>query len=86
MASEVKEAFVRRPHLVDSADGFIRMEVVSPCDQPDEFWLMTYWSDVPSYKKWHASAAHHESHRGIPKGLKLDPTATEVRIFSHISS
>src|SRR5918912_942676 len=43
MADQVKDAFVNRPHLVDDAPGFIRMEVISPCDDPREIWLFTYW-------------------------------------------
>lgn len=30
MAAEVKNAFVDRPHLVEDAPGFIRLEVISP--------------------------------------------------------
>ena len=86
MTTKVKQAFADRPHQVEDADGFMRLDVVSPCDEPDEIWLLTYWSDLPSYQKWHKSPAHHQSHSGIPKGLKLDASATQVRIFDHICS
>ena len=43
MAEEVRQAFRDRPHLVDGAPGFLRMEVLTPRDDPDEFWLLT-WS------------------------------------------
>jgi len=36
MTDEVKQAFQQRPHRVDNAAGFVRMEVLSPCDAPDE--------------------------------------------------
>ena len=45
MIDEVKAAFRNRPHLVEEAPGFVRMEVLSPLDRPEEVWLMTYWSD-----------------------------------------
>ncbi|MGB8129983.1 MAG: antibiotic biosynthesis monooxygenase family protein [Candidatus Angelobacter sp.] len=86
MTPEVKQAFLNRPHQVESASGFIRLDVVSPHDQPDEIWLLTYWSDFSSYEQWHKSPAHHESHHGIPRGLKLDPASTQVRVFEHICS
>jgi heme-degrading monooxygenase HmoA len=86
MTPQVKEAFASRPHQVESAAGFMRLDVVSPCDEPDEIWLLTYWSDLASYHAWHKSPAHHQSHAGIPKGLKLDPAATQVRVFEHICS
>jgi heme oxygenase (mycobilin-producing) len=86
MDAEVKKAFILRPHLVDSAEGFIRMEVLSPEDMPNEIWLMTYWADIASYRTWHKSHAYHESHLGIPKGLKLVPGSTALRIFNLIAS
>ena len=85
MTPEVQSAFRQRPHLVDRASGFLRMEVMSPHDDPSEFWLLTWWTDEDSYKTWHKSHLYRESHEGIPRGLKLDPTATQVRFFSTIS-
>lgn len=81
----VKEAFRQRPHLVDSARGFIRMHVVSPREEPDAFWLLTWWTDEQSYRDWHHSHAYHESHAGIPAGLKLVPGRTRITFFDHVA-
>ena len=86
MTPEVKQAFLNRPHEVEGVAGFIRLDVVSPCGQPDEIWLLTYWRELSSYEQWHKSPAHHESHQGIPRGLKLDASSTQVRVFEHICS
>ena len=86
MDAEVKQAFLLRPHLVDNAAGFMRMDVLSPEDMPNEIWLMTYWVDIASYRTWHKSHAYHESHAGIPKGLKLVPGSAALRIFNLVSS
>ena len=86
MSEDVAAAFRDRPHLVESADGFVRLDVISPDDDPAEFWLITYWRDEESFRRWHASHAYRESHDGIPKGLKLDPSATQVRAFRYIAS
>lgn len=86
MTTEVKDAFVKRPHLVDRAEGYLRMDVLSPKDAPNEIWLITYWRDEESFKVWHKSHMYHESHKGIPKGLKLIPDRTEVRYFEHVAS
>lgn len=86
MTAEVKEAFRNRPHLVDSVEGFLRMEVLSPADAPDEIWLMTWWADEASFRAWHHSHHHHASHQGIPRGLKLDPAATQLRFFEVVST
>jgi heme-degrading monooxygenase HmoA len=81
MVEPVRLAFRNRPHLVDSAPGFIRLEVMSPADQPEEVWLSTYWQDEQSYHVWHKSHAYHQSHSSIPKGLKLVPRSAEIRCF-----
>lgn len=86
MTAEVKEAFRDRPHMVDDAPGFLRMEVISPLDAPEEIWLLTYWSDESSYRNWHHGHTYRDSHRGIPKGLRLDPKGTEIRFFEHVCS
>ncbi|GAB2542874.1 antibiotic biosynthesis monooxygenase family protein [Rufibacter soli] len=85
VAPEVKEAFINRPHLVDSAPGFQRMEVMSPQDNPNEIWLLTHWQDEESYQVWYKSHQYQDSHKDIPKGLKLVPGSTKVRLFSLVS-
>ena len=86
MESEVREAFRARPRKVDSVDGFIRMEVLSPRDAPEEIWLLTYWRDEPSFHAWHRSHLYSESHAGIPRGLKLKPGSTSIRFLDHITA
>ncbi len=86
MAGEVKEAFVSRPHLVEAAPGFVRLDVISPVDDPQEVWLLTYWQDEESFRVWHHGHLYHESHRGIPKGLKLVPRSASLRFFEHVAS
>ncbi len=83
---KVREAFCQRPHLVDDAPGFIRMEVANPCDDAKEFWLLTWWKDEASFATWHRSHAYKEAHLGIPKGLKLDPAKTRVMGFEVFAS
>lgn len=85
LVAEVRDAFVRRPHLVDEARGFVRMDVVSPSSDEAEFWLLTYWEDETSFTEWHRSHLYRESHAGIPAGLKLVPEATELLTFRYIT-
>ena len=81
MAGEVRAAFCNRLHCVDSVAGFLGMEVMSPLGDAAEIWLLTRWSDEESYRNWHRGHDYHESHKGIPKGLKLVPGSTEIRLF-----
>lgn len=86
MDEDVRHAFRNRPHLVDDAAGFLRMEVFSPVDQPASFWLMTFWENAESFETWHRSHQYQASHGGIPTGLKLVPGQNKISRFDHISS
>jgi heme oxygenase (mycobilin-producing) len=86
MTASVKASFRGRPHLVDGAPGYLRMDVMSPVDRPDEIWLMTFWTDEASFRAWHHSHLYHASHKGIPEGLKLVPGETQIRGFEHVAS
>ena len=83
---EAREAFRNRPHLVDKAPGFIRMEVISLRELPAEIWLVTYWEKEEAFSEWHKSHLYRESHKGIPKGLKLMPKSARLRFFESICS
>jgi len=85
LTDKVKEAFLNRPHSVDHFPGFVRLEVLSPYDSPNEIWLFTHWQDELSYRQWHSSHSYRESHAGIPKGLKLVPSATQLRLFDLVT-
>ena len=86
MEVEVADAFRNRPHFVENAPGYVRMEVLSPTEDASEFWLVTYWSDEASFRAWHHGHLFRESHAGIPHGLRLDPSATELRGFHYVAS
>lgn len=86
ISAEVRDAFITRPHLVDDASGFVGMEVLSPTGDPDEFWLLTRWDDEPSYRTWHSGHAYRQSHKGIPSGLRLDPSRTQIMTFRSFAS
>lgn len=86
MTAEVKAAFRHRPHLVDSAPGYRRMEVISPLDRPEEIWLITFWADEASFRQWLHRSTYHESHCGIQMGLKPLPGETTISPFELVSS
>jgi len=85
MEDAVREAFINRPGLVEDADGFVGLNVLSPRNNPAEFWLITHWENEESFHHWHK---HHrtESHQLIPKGLKLVKNSFSLDFFDHITS
>ena len=54
--------------------------------RPEEIWLLTFWTDEASFHAWHHSHLYHDSHKGIPKGLKLVPGQAQVSHFEHVAS
>lgn len=86
MAEAVRQAFVDRPHLVEQADGFVRLDVIRPEENVREIWLLTYWRDRDAYAAWHKSHEYHDAHAGIPSGLKLLASSTQLRFFEHVAS
>lgn len=50
---QVKQAFKDRPKLVENYHGFIRLDVLSPTENPAEIWLLTYWTSEDKFKDWH---------------------------------
>ena len=81
MDAEVKAAFRQRPHRVDDAPGFVGLQVLCPTDNPQEIWLVTQWRCADDYHAWHHGHTYRDSHRGIPKGLKLVGSETRIREF-----
>ena len=86
LEEDVKQAFFNRPHLVDTAAGYLGMETFTLRDEPRVFYLVTRWTTHEAFKTWHASPAHHASHTGIPKGLKLDPDFTQLTVMERLAS
>ncbi|MEX2602405.1 MAG: antibiotic biosynthesis monooxygenase family protein [Balneolaceae bacterium] len=85
MEEEVREAFRNRPGFVENADGFIRLDVISPKENPSEIWLITHWADEDSFHHWHKNHKS-DSHQNIPKGLKLVKRSFTLTYYEHISS
>jgi len=81
MEAEVREAFLNRPHLVDTVTGFLGMEVLSTHSDNSIFHLLTRWTDKASFEAWHSGPLHKASHIGIPKGLKLDASHTVIQVL-----
>ncbi|MDZ7750611.1 MAG: antibiotic biosynthesis monooxygenase [Gammaproteobacteria bacterium] len=81
MEDAVRVAFDQRPRLVEEAAGFLGIEVFTDAADDALFYLVTRWTSAAAFHAWHASHQFQESQRGIPKGLKLDPEVTEIRVM-----
>ena len=78
LEQEVAKAFQERPRLVEAVPGFLGIEVYTPPTDPSIFHLVTRWTDRETFQAWHKSPEHRLSHHMLPKGLKLDPTVTQI--------
>jgi diguanylate cyclase (GGDEF)-like protein len=84
MEEEVRRAFLSRPRLVGEAHGFCGLDVLTDAADPAVFLLLTRWTDEQLFRAWHHSAAHHQSHGLMPKGLKLDSSFTSLTVGNRI--
>ena len=66
----VARAFLDRQRLVESAEGFLGLEVFTDSNDASVLYLSARWTTESAFRQWHAIEAHHTSHKGIPKGLK----------------
>ena len=81
----VARAFLNRPRLVERSEGFLGLEVFTDSRDASIFFLATRWTTESAFRQWHASDAHHASHQGIPKGLKLVPGSAGVLLLDVFS-
>lgn len=81
LEGSVASAFINRPRLVEHAEGFIGLEVFNDSSDASIFYLSTRWTTNSAFRQWHSSQAHHASHAGMPKGLKLDPSFTQLVVL-----
>jgi diguanylate cyclase (GGDEF)-like protein len=86
LEEEVRAAFLNRPRLVENAAGFRSLEVLTEAADPSVFLLLTRWADEESFRAWHRSEAHHQSHEGIPRGLRLDSSFTSLTVGNSIEN
>jgi len=84
MQDSVAGAFLNRPRLVENAEGFLGLEVFRDSMDSSVFYLSTRWTTESAFRQWHSSEAHHASHKGIPKGLKLDPAFTQLSVLEYL--
>lgn len=85
MEAQVKEAFRSRPGLVEQAKGFVKLDVLSPIHNPAEIHLITYWENENDFNYWHRNHLK-ESHKDMPKGLKLVSKSWDLCKFEYIAS
>lgn len=68
-ASELVAAFRKRAHLVDSADGFVDLQVWQSDRDAAEIVMVSRWRDRAAFKAYMKSEAHAVSHDRIDPEL-----------------
>lgn len=74
-------AFRRRAHLVDSAPGFIDLEVWRSDRDPDEVLMVSRWRDRAAFTAYMRSAEHRVSHDRIDPSLQA---AIQLERLEHL--
>ncbi len=68
-APRLVEAFRRRAHLVDDADGFVDLEVWQSDRDAGEIVMVSRWRDRDAFRAYMRSEEHRVSHDRIPADL-----------------
>ena len=68
-STELVEAFRRRAHLVDEADGFLDLQVWQSDRDPGELVMVSRWRDRDAFKAYMRSESHRVSHARIDPEL-----------------
>jgi diguanylate cyclase (GGDEF)-like protein len=71
-APQLVEAFRRRAHLADEADGFIDLQVWQSDRDLGDILMVSRWRDRSAFTAYMKSAAHRISHERIDPDLKQD--------------
>jgi heme-degrading monooxygenase HmoA len=69
-AEELVRAFRHRARLVDSFDGFLRLEVWQSDREPGEVLMVSHWRDRDCFRAYMRSHEHLLSHERIAPALK----------------
>ncbi len=68
-ADELVEAFRRRSHLVEDADGFVDLQVWRSDRDAEEIWMVSRWRERSCFAAYMRSDEHARSHDRIPQEL-----------------
>ena len=69
-SDDLVAAFRRRVHLVDSAPGFVDLQVWRSDRDPDEVLMVSRWRDRAAFTAYMRSAEHRVSHDRIDPELQ----------------
>jgi heme-degrading monooxygenase HmoA len=67
---ELLQAFKDRAGLVDSAEGFINLEVWHSDRDAEEVIMVSRWAERAAFTSYMRSSEHQASHDRIPPALK----------------
>ena len=76
-----------RVGLVDTLPGCLGVEILRHVDRPEEFMVVTRWTDEDAYAAYRAHPAFRKAHRAIAElpGLRIDPTSRVVERYGVLS-
>ena len=80
-SNDLVEAFQRRAHLVDDADGFVDLQVWQSDRDEGELIMVSRWRDRDAFKTYMRSADHRVSHDRIDPELQA---AIQLERLDHL--
>lgn len=79
-ADALAARYQARVGLVDTLPGCLGVEILRHIDRPEEFVVVTRWTDEDAYAAYRAHPAFRQAHRAIAQlpGLRIDSESRVV--------
>ena len=86
-ADALAQRYRNRVSLVDALPGCLGVEILRHVDRPEEFIVVTRWSDEAAYTAYRVHPAFRQAHQAIAQlpGLRIDPESRVVERYEVLS-
>lgn len=88
-ADALATQYQQRSHFVETAEGFISMEVLRHVDNPCEFLVYTRWQTRAHFDAYYKALAFRQAHQkiaSIPGGIKVDRETKLLDVYEVVTT
>jgi len=87
-ANLLADLYRSRGRVADAQPGCLGVEILRHLDRPDEFTVLTRWTDRAAYECYRAPPSFREAHarvREVPGGIRIDRAERSVDWYEVLS-
>ena len=86
-ADALADSYRNRARLADALPGCLGVEILRHIDRPEEFMVVTRWTDEDAYAAYRAHPAFRQAHQAIAQlpGLRIDRASRVVERYEALA-